>query len=473
MTVDTIVKNAKIVNPWGTYNGDIVIDKGKIVGIVADSGSLQASKKIDAKGKHVLPGVIDPHTHLNQGTGMPDLQKTEKQALATETVSAAAGGVTTVMTVQYTGGSYFDLHEDAVRTIKSSSMVDVVLNAGIFTERQVEEIPRYASELGITAYKWLIPYREKEARTLGLANERGVDDALLWFGLEQISKLGYPTLAMIHAENVEIIARLSDKLRSQGRNDLQAYWDARPKFAEKEYMMRSAYLSEVSGARIYIVHISIGEGVEVIAQAKARKIQMFGETCSHYLNMTQKDALRFGNLAKLNPPLRDKEDVEQLWRGLREGIIDCVGTDHCPHTIESKNRLPSIWECYPGFPGVATLLPVLLNDGVNKGRISIEKLTDVLSYRTARIFGLHPKKGSLELGSDADLVIVDLDKTVTVTPDLLKSVSDYTLYDGWKFKGWPILTMVRGSVVMEDGEIVGKKGTGDYIPRKLAKDIAA
>lgn len=467
MAVDTVVTNAKIVNPWGTYSGDIVIDEGKIVGIRHDSGPIQADRTIDAKGKHVIAGVLDPHVHFNQGAGMPDLTATETRALQTETASAAAGGVTTVMTMQYTGGSYFDIFDRTMKTIKQKSMVDVVLNAGIFTERQVEEIPRYANELGITGYKWLMPYREKEARTLGLVNEKGVDDALLWWGLQQVAKVGYPAIAMIHAENVEIIARLSERLRAQGRDDLQAYWDARPRFAEKEYMLRSVYFSGLSKARIYIVHISIGEGPGVIAEAKARNIPVFGETCSHYLNLTQKDALKFGNLAKLNPPLRDAEDVNGLWEGIRSGAIDCVGTDHCSHTKASKNKLPSIWESYPGFPGVATLLPVMLSDGVNGGRISMQKLTEVLSYRTAGIFGLRPRKGSIELGSDADLTMVDLDKHVRVTPELLKSESDYTLYDGRIFNGWPTMTMVRGNIVMEEGEIVGKPGTGEYVPRVL------
>jgi dihydropyrimidinase len=467
MPVDLVIKNALVVNSWGTMRGGVAVEDGKIVAVASDAFLPQAERTIDAMGKPLLPGIIDPHVHLNQGPEMPNLDAAERRAFRTETESAAFGGVTTVMTFLYKTKPLLEVFEETKRECESKALVNVVFNGTVLIDQHIPEMAEVARKTGITGWKYLMPYRQSEAASLGLGDSSGVDDYLLYLGMREISKIGYPAIAMIHTENVEIFWRLSKKLKTEGRYDIDAWWEARPKFAEEEYLGRSIYFSELTGARIYVVHMSIGSGVEIVRAAHRRGVNVFTETCPHYLTHTRDEVKKMGKLAKLNPPLRDKEDQDLLWQGIFSREIDSMGTDHCALTKELKDRTGDIWSCVPGFPGVATMLPVMLHAGVNQRGLPLETLAHVCSYRTAQVFGLYPQKGSIQVGADADLTLVDLQREVKVTPELLRSVSDYTLYDGWQFKGWPILTVVNGKIVMEDLQIVGSPGTGKYVPRQI------
>ncbi len=188
---------------------------------------------------------------------------------------------------------------------------------------------------------------------------------------------------------------------------------------------------------------------------------VFAETCPQYLTLTKDSPL--GNLGKVNPPLREPEDNKALWKGIKDGIVDTIGTDHCGLRKEVKTG--TIWDAKPGFPGSATMLPVLLSEGVNKGRISIERIVEITSFNTAKIFNLYPQKGTIRVGADADLTIVDLNLEKEVEPEMLLSCSDFSLYESWKIKGWPVMTMIRGKIVMEDGKIIGEKGFGQFLRR--------
>lgn len=467
MPADLVIKDALIVNSWGSFRGGVAIENGKIVCVGSESSLPRGERTIDAKGKPLLPGIIDPHVHLNQGPEMPDLDAAERRAFKTETESAAFGGVTTVMTFLYKSQPLLKIFEETKAECERKAMVNVVFNGTVLIDDHIQEMSEVARKTGITGWKYLMPYRQSEAASLGLKDATGVDDYLLYLGMKEISKLGYPAITMIHTENVEIFWRLSKKLKADGRYDIDAWWEARPKFAEEEYLERSIYFSELTGARIYVVHMSIGSGVEIVRSARARGAKVFAETCPHYLTHTKDEVKKRGKLAKLNPPLRDKEDQDLLWKGIFSRQIDTIGTDHCALTRELKDRTGDIWSCVPGFPGVATMLPVMLHAGVNMRGLPLETVAHICSYNTAQVFGLYPQKGAIEVGADADLTLVDLDKEVKVKPELLRSVSDYTLYDGWTFKGWPVLTIVNGKIVMEDLEIVGTPGTGKYVPRKL------
>jgi dihydropyrimidinase len=199
--------------------------------------------------------------------------------------------------------------------------------------------------------------------------------------------------------------------------------------------------------------------LEEVSRSKVEYPKIFVETCPQYLTLTKDSPL--GSLGKVNPPLRSSEDTEALWRGISEGLVDTIGTDHCPNPRETKTG--DIWNARPGFPGSATMLPVLLSEGVNKKRVSLERVAEVTSFNTAKIFNLFPRKGTIQVGSDADLCIVDLNLSKIVEAKMLQSQSDFSLYEGWDLKGWPTLTMVRGKIVMKDGGIVGPKGHGRYI----------
>jgi dihydropyrimidinase len=291
------------------------------------------------------------------------------------------------------------------------------------------------------------------------------DDGIIYLALEAVKKLGPPAMEMVHCENYYIINKLQERLMNEGRKDFAAWTDSRPSFTEEEAMRRAMFIAETLDAPLYIPHMSIKEGVGLVVHQKARGFNVVAEVCPHHLTMTKHE--KKGWLAKVTNPLRENEDIEALWKGIKDGVVECVGSDHVPYSLKYKLET-DIWDIHgAGFQGTATVLPVMLSEGVNKGRIPIERIVDVCCSNPAKVFGIFPKKGTIQIGSDADLVIVDLNKEVTVTAPMLHSVSDLTLYEGWKFKGWPVMTISRGKIIMENGEILGKPGHGKYLHRRL------
>ena len=226
-------------------------------------------------------------------------------------------------------------------------------------------------------------------------------------------------------------------------------------------MRRAVILASATGCPLYIVHITISKGVEIIREAQERGLPVIGETCPQYLTLDRNyDRV----LGKVNPPLREAADGERLWEGLREGVLSTLGSDHAP---TSRRHKQEFWKAIVGMPGIETLLPVVLSEGVNRGRLSLEKVVEVCCYWPARIFSLYPRKGLIEVGADADLVVLDLEKEVKVHADLLHQGSDFSPYEGRMIKGWPVLTLLRGEVVMENGEVCGEAGFGKFIPRPV------
>jgi dihydropyrimidinase len=273
-------------------------------------------------------------------------------------------------------------------------------------------------------------------------------------------------MAMVHAENMSIIHPLKAKYIEEGRNDLKAWTDARPDIAEEEATRRAIWYAKETGSRLYIVHMTIGRGVEWVKQAKAEGVNVIAETCPHYLVLTKFDDEKVGALGKVNPPLRDEESQRALWEGLRDGTVTCLGSDHSTVVPRPDKVRDGIWS---GFPGMGILLPIMLSEGYHKGRISLEQLSAVLCRNNAQTYGLYPRKGVLRIGSDADLTLVDLEQERVVSADYMQSAANWGLYDGWNLKGWPVMTIVRGETVMQDGEIVGSESHGQYVPRYPSK----
>ncbi|MEM4724354.1 MAG: amidohydrolase family protein [Candidatus Hadarchaeum sp.] len=459
MLLDTVIKNCRIVGIDGIVSGGIGIDHGKIVAIAKDPNLPSADRYIDAKGRFVIPGVIDPHVHYS-------LYRPFEEDCKSETRAAVAGGITTEALMTWGGmdkllTSYKEKFDEAKSTVEKHALANVVFIACLFTDRHIQEIPEYARDLGITQFKHCMFLKGRDAEALGLPS---FDDAKLYAGLETASTLGPPAISMIHAENVEIYYGLKEKLVKAGRKDLRAWTEAKSSLCEAEAVGRVIAVSDYLEAPIYLVHISSRESLEIVIQAQARGSKVIVETCPHYLSLSYKDFPDDYVLAKCNPPLREERDVEGLWWGIQRGYVHCIGTDHCAST--GKGAF-DIWSAPAGLPGLETLLPVMLSEGVNKGRISMEKLVEVCCYNPAKVLGILPQKGTIAVGSDADLLIVDSDESKVVKAENLHTASDFTPYEGKELKGWPVLTMVGGNVVMEDGEIVGRPGVGKYIPRKL------
>jgi len=338
-----------------------------------------------------------------------------------------------------------------------NACIDFSFRLLLITRSQLNNMGRYVKEGGITSFKFYMVYKGEDAKSIGLVGNE-TDDGFLWEAFSAIPNVP-GVVACVHAENSEIILSLTRKYKDAGREGLQVWSECRPNLTESESIRRVLTFAEALDCPVYIVHVSTREGLEVIRQFKPKYKKLFVETCPHYLSLTQEAPLR--SLGKVNPPLRSSEDNEALWKGIAQGLIDTIGSDHCPFTKEDKPE--SIWEARTGFPGSATILPILLSEGVHKKRVSLEKVAELTSLNPARIFHLFPRKGTIQVGSDADLCIVDLNLSKKVEPKLLHSVSDFSVYEGWTLTGWPVLTMVRGKTVMKDGEIVGPPGHGRFI----------
>lgn len=464
MSVDLLIEGGRIVDPEGTYEAAVAVDGGRIVGI-GEAGAMPAARRvIDAGGQHVFPGVVDPHIHLQTFTNKFDIN------VKTETKSAAVGGCTTIIptllnredaTVPFR--KHFPWCEEAVRKYAS---IDVGFSVVMGTDDHIREMPYMAYELGITSYKFYMAYTRDEAAVFGI---RAMEDEQVLEGLRITKAIGPPAIVMVHAENMSIIHDLKAKYIAEGRNDLKAWTDARPDIAEEEATRRAIWYAEETGGRLYIVHMTIGRGVQWVREAQARGVDVIAETCPHYLVLTKFDHDKVGHLGKVNPPLRDEWNQERLWEGVRNGAVTCVGSDHSTITPKADKLQKDIWTAVPGFPGSGMLLPIMLSEGYHKGRVSLEKIAAVLCYNNAVVWGLYPRKGVIRVGSDADFAIVDLGQKRVVTPAYMHSFADWGLYDGWELTGWPTMTIVRGEVIMEHGRIVGKEGYGQYLPRRPAR----
>jgi dihydroorotase (multifunctional complex type) len=460
MSHDLVIQGGKVVFPEGVRQADIASSGGQITAIAAP-GSLNGAKEtIDATGLHVFPGIIDPHVHLQTFQNPFDMN------VLTESRNAAIGGVTTMIPMllnrEDASVSFLKYFPWAKESVEKYSLIDSAFSAVIGTTQQIEELPQFANECGVLTYKFYMAYTQDEASVFGIL---AVDDAQFLHGLEQVRKIGAPARAMVHAENMSIIHNLKAKHIADGRRDLRAWTDARPDVAEEEATRRAIWYTKQTQSRLYIVHMTIGRGVEWVRQAKAEGVDVVAETCPHYLVLTKDDDEKVGRLAKVNPPLRDATSSELLWGGLRDGTVTCLGSDHSTIVRLEDKLKDSIWDAVPGFPGMGMLLPIMLNEGYHKGRISLEQLARVLCRNNAEIYGIYPKKGAIQVGSDADFALVDIDAERVVTPEYMQSHANWGLYDRWKLKGWPVRTIVRGVTVMEDGRIVAHEKHGRYIPR--------
>lgn len=456
MVTDLVVKNSRLVIPGtGIVDAGLAVEGGKISAIAKEANLPKGDKTIDAKGNFVLPGAIDPHTHI--GAFKPFVEEYVK-----ETQAAANGGITTVGVYFRTDQSYDSVFAENKKHADTVAMTDTIFHFGLINDLHLDEMPKYFSKFGVASFKL---YFAGVPEVGVLPNE----DGYAFEALGRAAALGPPAIVNIHAENGEIVEYIKARISRQ-RKDLAAWSETSPNFTEGEIVTRASTYAKVQNAPIYFVHLNTKEGVMAVLEAKSNHPKIWVETCPHYLTVSKDDDTDYkvGKLGKTLPPLREKESLEKLWWGLASGAVDTVGTDHLAIKKEQRLLDKDIWECFVAWQGMETMLPVLLFEGVNKGRLSLERAAEVSSMNTAKAFGLYPKKGTIAVGSDADLVIVDMNKKVKVGPEILRGTADFTLYDGSTFTGWPVMTILRGNVTMENGQIVGKAGIGQYQPRAPA-----
>lgn len=454
-SVDTVIKNGKLVLETGIAEGAIAIRGGKIVGISTNDTAPEADCVIDAAGKTIMPGLVDPHSHIWEPTNFP-----EREDYLTGSQLAASGGITSMIEMPLSvppvsDEASFRFKEEIV---ESKSVVDVA-----FWGALIEKSTGHYQELnncGCVAYKVFIPYASPDYPH--------TPDYALLKAMEEIKQ--FDGLVGVHAENADIIFNRQKEFEDKGIFNGAAHDQARPEIAEVEAISRVILFAEHTGCRLHICHLSTVKARQLILDARNRGVDVTVETCPHYLVLDTEDLEAHHGFAKCNPPLRDPGNKELLWDMLKAGEFDMLGTDHTPYTDEDRlQHGDNIWKMPPGIGGMDLMLPLMLDEGYHKRGVSLETLAKLLSTNPAKRFDL-PHKGSLKLGNDADLVLVDPDAEWTYTwqDSFAKAKCTKSPFEGRKLKGRVDETLVRGESVYRRGEILVKPGFGKLNLRRTS-----
>jgi len=460
MAFDTIIRGGTIATASDTFSCDIGIKDGRIAALGADLGA--ANEIVDATGKLVLPGGIDSHVHISQPSG-PGIVMADDFESATR--SAAFGGNTMVLpfAMQQKGQSLREVVTEYHRKADGQCYIDVSFHLIIADATDAvlgQELPALVHD-GYTSFKVFMTYEGLALSDIEMLNVMSV-------------ARDTGALVMIHAENYDAIRFLTDRLERAGKTEPHHHATSRPIPVEREATYRAISLAELIDVPIMIVHVSNGEAMEEIRRAQQRGLKVYGETCPQYLVLTAKDMEGLnmeGAKYVCSPPPRDEASQQACWQGLQQGVFSLFSSDHCPFRYDDpkgkltpKGRTSFRW-VPNGIPGVETRLPILFSEGVGKGRISLNEFVALTATNHAKTYGLYPKKGTIAIGTDADIAIWDPDREETISQSLMHGGSDYTPYEGIKVKGWPVSTMVRGKFVVRDGQLVGTLGAGAYVTR--------
>lgn len=437
--VDLVIHNGTLVTADGLHpRTGLAIDGGTIVGVCADAFLPAASRRVDARGNYILPGVIDDHVHFRE----PGL--TYKEDFATGSLAAAMGGVTCVIDMPNTRPptATAELVREKQRLAEAHSYVDFGV-FGLMVQENLNDLVSMA-EAGVVGFKCYL------GETVGAIP--APDDGMLF---EQMSVIaGTGLRAGFHAENNPIMQHLIRQLRASGRTDARAHLDSRPVVCEVEAIQRVGVFAKYTGCKVHIFHLSSQDGLNAILEWRGKGIDMSCETCPHYCFLASDIYELVGSVARMNPPVRGREEHgEALLAGLTGGAIDCIATDHSPHTPDEKLN-EDIWQAISGFVGVETSVQLFLSEAVNAGKMTLPQFVRASSTNVARTWGL-ATKGQLVAGCDADVTIVDLKQPWTIDSAKLHSRNHVTPFDGWKGRGKAVATVVRGQVVMENDVLIG------------------
>jgi len=464
MAIDLLVKNANIPNGDSTILVDILIEKGKIVGRISGV-QIDAREIIDAEGNLVIPGCFDSHTHFN------DPGFTHRENFLTGSSAAASGGITMIMDMPCCSVPSVRSVEDLqfkLEEIEEKAIVDYAMWGGITGEdirNNRLDIVQSQAEQGVCAFKVYM--------TPSVPTYSAVTDPEMLEVFRLVGETGLPV--GIHAENYAICNFYMNNFRNNDRFDGPAWAESRLSLAEKVAIEMVISFAEYTKTRVHIVHMSTGAGAVMVGQAKMNGLDVTAETCPHYLTLNYQEAMtRYHSFAKIAPPLRTKADNEILWNAVMDGRVDFIATDHAPYEIATEKTAEGmdIWNSFPGIPGVETMVPVMVSEGYNKGRISLSRLVEILSKNSAIHYGLYPKKGSLEIGSDADLTIIDLNRIWTIDQTKMFTMAKYTPFHGMKLRGKPVKTVVRGKLVYDETKgIVGRPGFGQFVRRQTVSKL--
>ena len=443
---DILVQKGLVVSVSGIRKADVGIRGEKIVAVKPGLSGIKAGRVIDASGMYVMPGVIDAHVH-----------PVYEDDMGGSSFSAAHGGTTTLIHFAYAkpGMKLVDTIKQYQEEGLRKSYLDFALHGALFDpSSQIEEIPE-AFALGVSSFKMFMAYAKLKWMT---------DDYHLTAAMDLIARKG--GLAMVHAENGLVTDYLEDRSLGRGEDQKKVFLKTRPDTLEAEAVFRAISISTITDCPLYVVHLSTAKGIAPVAQARKEGLPLYVETCPQYLSLTDGVLQRLGPPAKIGPPLRTDKDRLALWKAIRKGLIDVIASDHAP---KAKRREDPFFEAPYGSPQAETMLTITYDEGVNTGRIGLSRLVQVLSENPARIFGLYPRKGVLREGSDADLVLFDPRRVQRIGHRTQHSGAPYTLYEGRRCVGMVMLTMQRGKILVEDGEMMGRPGQGKFLRTKIEK----
>jgi dihydropyrimidinase len=462
---DLAIRGGTVVTAADTFRADIGIKGERIVTI--GQGVAEAAREIDASGLLVLPGGIDSHVHISQPSG-PGIVMADDFASAT--AAAAAGGNTCVMpfALQIRGTSLRACVEDYRKRAEGECLIDVAFHLIISDpspEVLGQELPALL-KAGYTSFKVFMTYDDL------VLNDR---ELLEVFDVARRER----ALVMVHAEGYDAIKFMTERLEREGQTAPYYHAVSRPQTVEREAAHRAISHAELVDVPIMIVHVSGREAMEQIRWAQNRGLKVYAETCPQYITLTAEDLQGLnmdmsGAKYVCSPPPRDVESQAAIWEGLRSGVFQTFSSDHCPFRYDSpegklnpKGRTSFQW-VPNGIPGIETRLPILFSEGVSKGRISLQKFVELTSTNHAKLYGLYPQKGSIGIGFDADITLWDPNRRETIRQDILHHGSDYTPWEGFEVTGWPVMTIARGRVVVEDGRVLGAKGFGRILERQIS-----
>jgi len=447
--MDLVIKNGTIVTALESYKADIAVKDGKIVMISKDV-ELKGDVVVDATGKLVLPGAIDAHVHLETPVG----ETVSADSYESGTRAAACGGTTMVFdfAVQGKGMGLVEAVQDRFRYVEPQACVDYAFHVAItdLTEEILDEF-KASVEFGVPSFKLYMVYK-------GMM----VDDGVIAATLERSKETG--ALIAIHAENPYLIESRIKKLLSEGKTSPWYHYVSRPEFVETDAVRRIVYLARTFDAPLYIVHLASKEGLDEVTKARDEGFEIYAETCPQYLNFTNEVYKREdGRNFVCSPAIKGEESQKALWEGLKRGDISTVATDHCPfQTYEKAWGKDDFTKIPNGCMGIENLYPYMLSEA-NKGYISFNKVVEVCSTNVAKIFGCAPQKGTIAVGSDADIVIYDSKKKFVVSKENMHSDVDYTIWENCEMSGYPCMTFSRGKLVYEEGKFIGEPGWGKFV----------
>ena len=456
-----LIKNGRIITAVDDYEADIFVER-EIVSVIGRDLQTTADRVIDAKGRYIFPGGIDPHTHLD----MPFGGTVSADDFETGTRAAAHGGTTTIIdfAIQTRGHSTLEALDTWHKKAEGKTAIDYGFHMIItdVAEGRLGELRTLAGE-GVTSFKLFTAY----------PGVLYVDDGTLFRVMRKAGEDG--ALICMHAENGIVIDELIKRALETGKTEPKWHALTRPTRMEAEAVHRVIAIAEQAQAPVYIVHLSSSDALEQVTRARDRGVRAFAETCPQYLFLDHSYYEQEGfEGAKyvMSPPLREKWNQEALWRGLRSGALQAISTDHCPFRFKDQKTLgiDDFTKIPNGCPGVENRMSLVYHGGVGQGRISLNKFVDLTSTAAAKMFGLFPRKGTIAVGSDADLVIFNPHRkeTISVNNKVTHHMNvDYSAYEGFEVEGFPETVVSRGKIIVKDCEYVGKKGDGQFLKRGL------